>query len=258
MLLYFSVAVAQKQRKHKSSQIHTYSFSHKVYDSLLQVNVRNGEPYYKGFDTPVFYVYCDSLAKRAIVSIPKNERESFWLNAVNTCVIRAVLSRLGMRSLANYPDFFTKDTFVICGIKKNIKGFIDTLFTIHPNPMLCFGIHNGTAGFPSLYNRAFTKKNCYNSLKSKARSFIRSDNGILLDMRAKVLSVSTFFRDFAFLWRNDIKKCIENVRQFMLPDTENYCTVNAETLTINYLPEQPVLISRKTAPNLLKIKEYQE
>lgn len=247
---------SKKDKKAKKSP--TYTFSHAVFDSLLQLNVRNGEPYYEGFDVPAFYTYCDSLSKRPYLTIPEKEQASFWLNAINSCVIRSVLMRLGMRSISNYPDFYTKDTFTICGIRKCIENFIDTFSILVPEPIHLFGVFKGGKSYPSLMNRAFHFATLRNALKTQARKFVRSEFGSVLDIRAKVLGISVFFQRFNRYGYNDALKMIRFIRQFLSEDAESFCIVEESTLKLNYLPENSTLIFRTSPTKVLKIKAYGE
>ncbi len=254
----FSNEAWSEKKRTKQKTIRTYTFSHGVFDSLLQLNVKNGEPFYEGFDVAGFRTYCDSLALRPYNTIPLKERSSFWLNAINSCVIRAVLLRQGMRSVANFPDFYIKDTFSICGIKKNIRGFIDTAISLFPDPMFPFGMFHATKSFPPLHNRAYHYSTIGTKLKMQARKFLRSEYGAVLDMRANVLSISPFFNYYGNYRINDEKKILMFIRQFLTEESKNFCIINADVLKHSILPENLLLLHRNSAPKVLKIKQYGE
>lgn len=250
-------AWSEKNRT-KQKTIRTYTFSHAPFDSILQLNVKNGEPFYEGFDVVSFRTYCDSLSLRPYNTIPIKERSSFWLNAINSCVIRAVLLRQGMRSVDNFPDFYIKDTFSICGIRKNIRGFIDTAISLFPDPMFPFGIFQGTKSYPPLNNRAYHYSTIGTKLKMQARKFLRSEHGAVLDMRANVLSISPFFNYYINYRTDGEKKTLVFLRQFLTEESKNFCIINAEVLELSVLPENMLLLHRSSPPNVLKIKQYGE
>lgn len=256
LFCFFSTEIRSEKNRTKQKTIRTYTFSHAAFDTLLQLNVKNGEPYYDGFDDASFHSYCDSLSLRPYNTIPAKERSAFWLNAVNSCIIRAVLLRHGMRSVANFSDFYTKDTFSICGIQKNIRGFIDTAIILNSDPLFSFGIFLGTKSFPGLLNRAYHYATINTKLKMQARKFLRSEYGAVLDIRANVLSISPFFNYYSGYWNNEEKKKLLFIRQFLTEESKNFCIVNAESLKLSILPENMLLLYRNSASKMLKIRQY--
>ena len=251
LLLGTQLSLAQKVKKTVS-----ISFSHQLFDSLLQHNVRGGEPYYQGFDTPTFYRYCDSLATVHLDKLHDNEKTVFWLNAINSCVIRAILLRKGMRSLANYPDFYTRDTFVIAGYRNSLSGLISKELSLHPHPYFVFGIFHGAKSDPPLVSRAFHPHNVESVLRAHIRTYLRSDDGAILDIRANVLSLPLIFKRYSELWGTDTKKLLVFVRQFLPPEAEAYCAVHGDSLIVQYSPDNPLLLYRQSSPKQGTIKPW--
>ncbi len=251
LVLVNNISFAQKSKKPLS-----VSFSHQPFDSLLQHNVRGGEPYYQGFETPVFYRYCDSLATVQLDKLPKNEHSAFWLNAINSCVIRAILLRKGMRSLSNYPDFYTRDTFVIAGYKNSLQGLISKALSLNPHPFFVFGIFHGSKSAPPLLPRAFHPQSLESVLRSHIRTYLRSEDGAILDIRANVLSLPFVFERYAAVWGADTKKLLVFVRQFLQPEAEAYCAVHADSVIVHYSQDNPLLVYRQSPPKQGTIKPW--
>lgn len=242
----------------KTSKRTPVFFSHHTFDTLLQQNVRGGEPYFEGFDCAAFYRYCDDIASARLDSIPANEHMAFWLNAINSCVIRAVILRKGMRSLDNYPDFYTKDTFVIAGNRNCISGFISKALSLHPHPFFVFGIFHGSHSDPPLIARAFHPQSLESVLRAHLRSFLRSDHGALLDIRANTLTLPSIFQRYSSVWGTEKKKLLVFVRQYLQPEAEAYCAVHAETLVVTYAKDQPLLLYRQSPPKDPSIKPWEK
>src|SRR6185295_408323 len=79
----------------------------KTYDTILDLNVRDGWVYYRALraDRAKLDGYVNLLATTAADKLSKNDRIAFWLNAYNALVLKTVIDHypIAKRS-GDYPD----------------------------------------------------------------------------------------------------------------------------------------------------------
>lgn len=232
-------------------------FSHATFDSLLQINVSGGTVFYTGFDVPAFSAYRERLATAQPASWSRDEQLAFWLNAYNASVIALVLQHPGFRLVSNADGFFDRDSVRIAGRTLTLNGIENEVIRpLFREPLVYFGLVYPAVSSPRLPNRAFRAATVRKVLRQQARTFIRSEEGAVLDVGANVLMLSQLFEwhraDFETEGRTLLDFVVQHAR-----DTEAaYIAIHRKDLTIKFLPYNWRLNGRNADPDKEDVKPY--
>lgn len=101
------------------------------------------------------------------------EREAFWINAYNACVIKNVLTHYPTESVMKVTDFFKKKSFSVAGETVSLDDIEHTkIRPVFKDPRVHFALVCAAKSCPRLLNRAFTGMALDQTLDGAAREFL--------------------------------------------------------------------------------------
>ncbi len=260
LFLQIAASVAFAQGK-SSTSVAAEHFSHALLDSLLQSHVVGGRVLYAGFEGEAFRTYCKSLEtipSSTLKQWSRDEQLAFWLNAYNTCVIANVLAHPGIAMVANVRGFFDDDTVRVAEKNFTLQDMKDEIRLRFRNPLMFFGMTDGTKGSPKLAKRAFRAATVAKQLTAQAKSFLRSEQGAVLDVGTKTLRLARLFETY----RGDFEASGQPLAMFVaqyLNDTEAaFVAVNRKELEIAFFDGDMRLNKRETSGDEAGVKPYQK
>jgi hypothetical protein len=234
-------------------------FSHAVFDSLLQLNVSGGKVFYAGFDVPAFAAYRERLAAARPGTWSRDEQLAFWLNAYNASVIAIVLRHPGVRLMSNADGFFDRDSVSVAGRVLTLNGMEhEVIRPLFREPLVCFGIVYPAVSSPKLPNRAFRAATVRKVLRQQARTFIRSEEGAVLDVGSNVLMLSRLFEWYREEFEAGGRSLLDFVVQHVRETEAAYIAIHRKDITIKFLPYDWRLNGRNADPDKENIKPYRK
>tara|TARA_R110002073_G_scaffold52578_6_gene136594 strand:- start:3432 stop:4637 length:1206 start_codon:yes stop_codon:yes gene_type:complete len=119
-------------------------------------------------------------------NLNRDEQLAYWLNLYNITVYELVAKNYPIRSLKKLHGPGRKKSSVFEDKILNINGIDMSLneirnkiiLEIWPNPLVLYGMYQGTIGGPNLRRSAFTGKRVYEQLEDNAEEFVNSLRGI--------------------------------------------------------------------------------
>ncbi len=231
-------------------------FSHEIYDSLLQENVRGGLIRYEAFDSPVFEEYCGQLAVASPSSWSGEERLAFWLNAYNAMTIKAVQKRPGMKMASNFAGFFTADTFVIAGKALTLQSIRDSVLRRFGTPLVHIGAMFPALGAPRFPSRAFRARNVIAELDKLAKQYFRTEQGCVLDIAAKMIRLSWICKEYRADFEQTRGGLLAGILPYLDDKTAAFAAVYRDEISIDFLPFDWRVNARRDAPSDTAIKPY--
>lgn len=234
-------------------------FSHAVFDSLLQLNVSGGRVFYEGFDIPAFAAYRERLAAAQPGVWSRDEQLAFWLNAWNASVIAIVLRYPGVRVVSNAEGFFDRDSVQVAGRMLTLDAMEkDIIRPLFRDPLVYFGMMRPAVSSPRLPNRAFRVATVRRILRQQARSFLRSEEGAVLDVGSNVLMLSRIFEWCRDDFETDGRTLLDFVVQYVRDTEAAYIAVHRKELTVRFLPYDWRLNGRNADPGKESVKPYRK
>jgi hypothetical protein len=214
------------------------NFSHVIFDSLLQKNVKDGKVYYKGFFNPLFqeYLYQISIAKPELW--PRDEQLAFWLNTYNACVISNMVGYGSIPSPLKKKGFFDMDKFTVAGMELTLKQIEDEVIrTNFPTYLVHSGMVCAALGCPKMNDRAFCPKTVRKQLEANMREYITSPMGSRLDRETKTLRLSKimdwYHKDFDI--GGGKKRLLELMITYIKPEDAEFVKANKADITIDFI-----------------------
>jgi Protein of unknown function, DUF547 len=194
----------------------------KTYDTILDLNVRDGWVYYRALkaDRAKLDGYVNLLATTAVDKLSTNDRIAFWLNAYNALVLRTVIDQYPMpqrsreypaRSVRQIPGAFERLTRRVAGRSLTLDQIEQTVLPSFNDPRLFLALGRGAVGSGRLRSEVYTAADLERQLTDVANECVRRAECIDLDAAGNAVKVSAVFswreRDFttAFADKADAK-----------------------------------------------------
>ena len=184
----------------------------KTFDQLLDVNVRNGDVYYRALkaDRGRLDGYVTLLATAAVDKLPKDERLAFWLNAYNAIVLEMVIDHYPISGKsADYPaksirqisGAFERRPHRVGGRMLTLDQIEQTVIAEFRDPRVYFALGRGAAGSGRLRSEAFAPGRIDEQLADVAAECVTRAQCVALDRETGKMSVSSIFswREQAFV-----------------------------------------------------------
>ncbi|MES2766515.1 MAG: DUF547 domain-containing protein [Bacteroidota bacterium] len=232
-------------------------FTHIVFDTLLQQNVRGGMVYYPAFRNEKFENYLQELATAKPEKWERSEQIAFWINAYNAAVISEVLKHPGLRMVSGLPYFF-QDSVVIAQQKLTIDSVLKTKLRAFKEPLVYFGVNSGAIGFPKLENRAFKGQTVVKELQKNARAFLKSEENLLLDVPANTVWISKLFLKQEDDFKSEKKSVLNFLVEYAPPVIAGYLAVHKNDVKIEYLDFNERINGKIEEPATASIKVYEK
>jgi len=176
----------------------------KTYDTILDLNVRDGWVYYRALkaDRAKLDGYVNLLATTAVDKLSTNDRIAFWLNAYNALVLKTVIDHypIAKRS-ADYPD---KSIRQIPGAFERLQHKVgsrlltldqieQTVLAEFKDPRVYLALGRGAVGSGRLRSEAFSGAQIDQQLTEVANECVARPECVHLDRDNNKMNISAIF-----------------------------------------------------------------
>jgi Protein of unknown function, DUF547 len=176
----------------------------KTYDTILDLNVRDGWVYYRALkaDRAKLDGYVNLLATTAVDKLSTNDRIAFWLNAYNALVLKTVIDHypIAKRS-ADYPD---KSIRQIPGAFERLQHKVgsrlltldqieQTVLPEFKDPRVYLALGRGAVGSGRLRSEAFSGAQIDQQLTEVANECVARPECVHLDRDNNKMNISAIF-----------------------------------------------------------------
>lgn len=138
--------------------------------------------------------YIRDVQRVAVSKLDRDEQLAFWLNLHNAYVYKIVAGEFPIRKMKGLrlgtkktASVWSARSLEIEGVKLSLDDIReDILFAVWDDPLVLYGLTDGTIGSPDILNRAFTGENVAELLNANAEAFINSGRGVKSPRKNKV------------------------------------------------------------------------
>jgi len=173
------------------------------------------------------HAYLRRLQKVEVSGLSRDEQLAYWLNFYNAGVYALIADaypihriktlRLGSR---RKPAAWAKKKFKVEGVSLSLNDIRERiLLKVWPDPLVLYGLFDGTLGAPDILNRAFTADNVSDLLEFNAHRFVNSRRAIRFAGRPEI-KVSQIYQWGAVLFPNGDTDIIAHLTKFANPYLE--------------------------------------
>ena len=177
----------------------------KTLDQLLDLNVRNGEVYYRAIKSERGRLdsYVNQLATVQVDRLSRDEQLAFWLNAYDALVLRTIAdhypiqgrsSEYPAKSIRQIPGAFERLTHRVAGRTLTLDQIEQTILPGFHDPRVYFAIGRGAHGSGRLRSEAFTGARIEQQLADVAAECVTRAQCIAIDRANGKISVSSISR----------------------------------------------------------------
>ncbi len=206
LLIILAATIAASPPLHGQTTMRSQStFDHASFDSLLHRYVVNGMVAYDGFKrSPEFAAYLQRLAHFDPVTLPREERLAFWINAYNAYTIELINEhdeRGSIRNINKTLGFlklhgpWSEPLAIIGGHRYTLDDIEQRIIrpTFH-EPRIHFAVVCAAMGCPPLRSDAYTGAKLNQQLDDQARTFLlKSPTKNRVDVSSRKVYVSMIF-----------------------------------------------------------------
>ncbi len=176
----------------------------KTFDQLLDVNVRNGDVYYRALkaDRGRLDGYVSALATTALDHLSRDERLAFWLNAYNAIVLQTVIDHYPIagksgdypaKSIRQIAGAFERLPHRAAGRTLTLDQIEQTVLAEFHDPRVYFALGRGAAGSGRLRSEAFMPGRLEEQLADVAAECVTRAQCLGLDRETGNMNVSAIF-----------------------------------------------------------------
>jgi hypothetical protein len=232
----------------------------KTFDQLLDLNVRNGDVYYRALKAQRGKLdgFVSLQATTAVDKLSREAQLAFWLNAYNALVLKTVVDHYPL--LGKSPDYPPNSIRQISGAFERLPHRVaartltldqieQTVLADFHDPRVYFALGRGAAGSGRLRSEAFDPARIAEQLAEVAAECVTRAQCIRIDREAGTVNVSSIFswreKEFAaefadkapaaFASRSPIERAIvAYVLPKLLPSEKEFLEKN--TFRVVYTP----------------------
>jgi len=176
----------------------------KTFDQLLDVNVRNGDVYYRALKAERARLdgYINQLATATVDKEPREERLAFWLNAYDALVLKTVIDHYPIqgrsaeypaKSIRQIPGAFERLPHRVAGKTLTLDQIEQTVLPEFQDPRVYFAIGRGAAGSGRLRSEAFVPARIEEQLADVAAECVTRAQCLRIDRESGKVNVSSIF-----------------------------------------------------------------
>jgi hypothetical protein len=205
----------------------------KVYDQILDLNVRDGFVYYRALKSERAKLdgYVTQLANVAIEKESRDAQIAFWLNTYNALVLKTVVDHYPIqghsteypgRSIRQIPGAFDRLSHRVAGRLLTLDQIEQTVLSAFNDPRVYLAIGRGAVGGGRLRSEAFQAARLEAQLTEVASECASRSQCVQIDRAQNTVSASAIFswreKDFvaayagaapaAFTGRSPIERAI--------------------------------------------------
>ncbi|WP_375435807.1 DUF547 domain-containing protein [uncultured Hymenobacter sp.] len=143
------------------------------------------------------------------------ERKSFYLNAYNLTVIKAVVDAYPLASVMKMPGFFDKKEHAIAGELLTLNELENNkLRKVYADPRIHFALVCGARGCPRLRAEAYAPATLEAQLTDQARKVLQDPQFIRVDANGKKVLVSEIFKWYEADFKATGKSTLAYINQY--------------------------------------------
>ena len=176
----------------------------KTYDTILDLNVRDGFVYYRALraDRAKLDGYVNLLANAAVDKLPREARLAFWLNAYNALVLKTVVDHYPIpkrtseypdRSIRQIPGAFERLQHKVAGRMLTLDQIEQTILPEFKDPRVYLALGRGAAGSGRLRSEAFTPAQVEQQLAEVANECVTRPQCVQIDRDTNKVNISAIF-----------------------------------------------------------------
>jgi Protein of unknown function, DUF547 len=176
----------------------------KAFDTILDLNVRDGLVYYRALkaDRGRLDGYVNALATTMVDKLPKDEQLAFWLNAYNALVLRTVIDHYPIqgrspdyppRSIRQIPGAFERLTHKVSGRTLTLDQIEQTILPSFNDPRVYLALGRGAVSSGRLRSEAYTADQLEQQLSEQANECLSRPECVQLDREARKMGVNAIF-----------------------------------------------------------------
>jgi hypothetical protein len=176
----------------------------KAFDTILDLNVRDGLVYYRALKSERSRLdgYVNALATAVIDKLPKEEQLAFWINAYNALVLRTVVDHYPIqgrspeyppRSIRQIPGAFERLTHKVAGRTLTLDQIEQTILPSFNDPRVYLALGRGAVSSGRLRSEAYTAAQLEQQLTEVAHECLTRPECVQFDREAGKMSVNAIF-----------------------------------------------------------------
>jgi hypothetical protein len=176
---------------------------HRQYDQLLDINVRDGQVYYRALRseraTLDRYVASLNVADATYAGWSKEARMAFWLNAYNAVVLQTVVNHYPIRgraegypssSIRQIPGAFEQARRRLAGRAVTLDEIEKAILPEFKEPRLYLALGRGALGSGRLRSEAYTASRLTAQLEAVQAEFVNEAAMLRIDRLTSRVSVT--------------------------------------------------------------------
>jgi hypothetical protein len=184
----------------------------KTYDTILDLNVRDGWVYYRALkaDRAKLDGYINLLAATPVDKLSKDDRLAFWLNAYNALILRTVVDHYPIqkrsteypdRSIRQIPGAFERLPHKVAGRTLTLDQIEQTVLPEFNDPRVYLALGRGAVGSGRLRSEAFSGPQVERQLAEVASECVSRPECVHIDRENNKVNISAIFswREKAFV-----------------------------------------------------------
>ena len=170
-----------------------------LYDAILKKYVKGDYFQYKALrdnsdDMAQFDHFLKWQAKADVKKMPRADQIAFYINAYNSCCIKAILDNYPVHTPKDVDGFFDKLRFEVAGEKLTVSEIeYDRLIADYKDMRAHFAVVCADRGCLPLKMGAYTGNALDKDLEAAAKKFVSDDRHFKVDKKSGEVQVSKIF-----------------------------------------------------------------
>ncbi len=185
------------------------------YDAILKKYVKGDYFDYKGLknnpqDMARFDAFLNWQAKADVSQMPREEQIAFYINAYNSCCIKAILDNYPVHTPKDVDGFFDKLKFEVAGEKLTVSEIeYDRLIANYKDMRAHFAVVCADRGCLPLKAGAYSGKSLDDDLDSAAKKFVSDARHFSVDSDKGEVQISKIFEWYGPKFLNDPERPVK-------------------------------------------------
>jgi hypothetical protein len=225
----------------------------KSFDQLLDLNVRNGDVYYRALkaERGRLQTFVDANSTAAVDKLSRDEQVAFWLNAYNALVLDTVIDHYPIqgksaaypaKSIRQISGAFERLPHRVAGRTLTLDQIEQTVLSGFHDPRIYFALGRGATGSGRLRSEAFLASRLEEQLAEVTAECVTRAQCVRIDREADQVHASSIFS-----WRE--KDFIAAYADKALPVFANRSPIERAVIAYIYpklLPSEKEMLAKNT------------
>lgn len=145
-----------------------------------------------------------------VKDMSRSEQIAFYINAYNSCCIKAIVDNYPVHTPKDVAGFFDKLKFNVAGEKLTVSQIeYDRLIANYKDMRAHFAVVCADRGCLPLKPSAYTGKSLDKDLEAAARKFVKDERQFKVDKKTKVVQISKIFEWYGPKFLQDPKRPVK-------------------------------------------------